>query len=91
MSKHGVFWSAFYYIWTDYGDLICKSPYSVQVRENMDQKNSVFGHFSRSGNVPVIWLHYAVVYNMYGTKRCLVEDKKAYSLSSYIVKEVLIG
>ena len=25
-----------------------KSPYSVQMRENTDQKNSKYGHFSRS-------------------------------------------
>ena len=28
--------------------LLRKSPYSVQIRENTDQKNSVFGHFSRN-------------------------------------------
>ena len=28
------------------------SPYSVRIQENTDQKNSVFGHFSRSE-----WLH----------------------------------
>ena len=42
------FWSVFSRIWTEYGDLGRKSPYSVQVRENTDQKMSVFGHFSRS-------------------------------------------
>ena len=32
------------------GYLLRKSPYSVQISENTDQKkNSVFGHFSRSG------------------------------------------
>ena len=33
------FWSAFSRIWT---------VYSVQMRENTDQKNSEYGHFSRS-------------------------------------------
>ena len=33
---------------SEYGSLRSKSPYSVQMRENKDQKNSVFGHFSRS-------------------------------------------
>ena len=28
--------------------LVCIFPYSVQIRENKDQKNSVFGHFPRS-------------------------------------------
>ena len=27
------------------------SPYSVQMRENTDQKTSKYGQFSRSGNV----------------------------------------
>ena len=39
------FWSVFFHIRTEY----CISPYSVQMRENTDQKNSVFGYFSRSG------------------------------------------
>ena len=26
----------------------CSSPYSVQMQENTDQKNSEYGHFSRS-------------------------------------------
>ena len=32
-----------------YSDWIRKSPYSVRIRENMDQKKLLFGHFSRSG------------------------------------------
>ena len=32
------FWSVFSRIWTEYGDLRSKYLYSVQVRENMDQK-----------------------------------------------------
>ena len=31
----------------EYGDLLRKSPYSVRMRENIDQKNSEYGHFSR--------------------------------------------
>ena len=31
------FWSVFSPIWTEYGDLRSKSPYSVQIRENTDQ------------------------------------------------------
>ena len=31
--------------------LVCIFPYSVQILENKDQKNSVFGHFSRSESV----------------------------------------
>ena len=32
------FWSVFSYIWTEYGDLRNKSPYSARIQENMDQK-----------------------------------------------------
>ena len=32
------FWFLFSHIWTEYGDLRGKSPYSVQIRENTDQK-----------------------------------------------------
>ena len=35
------FWSVFSRIWTEYGDLILKSSYSAQMRENMDQKNFI--------------------------------------------------
>ena len=29
------FWSVFFCIWTEYGDLRSKSPYSVRIHENM--------------------------------------------------------
>ena len=32
------FWSIFSCIWTEYGDLRIKCPYSVQIRENVDQE-----------------------------------------------------
>ena len=41
------FWSLFSCIWTEYRDLLRKSPYSVRLLENTDQKNPAFGHFSR--------------------------------------------
>ena len=41
------FWSVFSRIWTEYGDLQVKSPYSVWMRENADQKNSKCELFSR--------------------------------------------
>ena len=34
------FWSVFSHIWTEYGNLQSKSPYSVRMRENADQKDS---------------------------------------------------
>ena len=42
------FWSAFSRIWTEYGEILRISPYSVRMRENTDQNNSEYGQFSRS-------------------------------------------
>ena len=38
-------------IWTKYGEIICISPYSVQMRKNADQFNSECGHFLRSDSL----------------------------------------
>ena len=45
MFKFRVPWSLFYCNWTKYGYLLCKSPYSVRMRINVDQTTSEFGHF----------------------------------------------
>ena len=42
------FWSVFSRIWTEYGEILRISPYSVCVWENTYQKNFEYGHFSRS-------------------------------------------
>ena len=42
------FQSVFSRIRTEYGDLLRKSPYSVRMRENTDQKNTEYGYFLRS-------------------------------------------
>ena len=39
-------WSVFSRIRTEYGEILRISPYSVQMQENTDQKNSECGHFS---------------------------------------------
>ena len=44
------FWSMFSGIWTEYGEILCISPYSAQMRKNTDQNNSEYGHFLRSAN-----------------------------------------
>ena len=41
-----LFSSIFFRIRTEYEDLLCKSPYSVRMRENTDQKNFEYGHFN---------------------------------------------
>ena len=43
-----LFGSAFARIRTEYGKKLRISPYSVRMRENTDQNNSEYGHFSRS-------------------------------------------
>ena len=40
-----LFWSLFSRIRIEYGEILRISPYSVQMRENTDQKNSEYGHF----------------------------------------------
>ena len=44
------FRSLLYRILTEYGEIRSISPYSVRMRENTDQKNSEYGHFSRSAS-----------------------------------------
>ena len=42
MSKYGVFfWSVFSSIWTEYGNLLGKSPYSFRIQENTDQTDQI--------------------------------------------------
>ena len=43
-----LFWFLFSHIRTEYGEIPSISLYSVQMRENTDQNNSEYGHFSRS-------------------------------------------
>ena len=37
--------------WTEYGEIQSISLYSVRIRENMDQQNSAYGHFSGIVNI----------------------------------------
>ena len=41
------FWSVFSRILTKYREILCISLYSLQMRENTDQENTEYGHFSR--------------------------------------------
>ena len=43
-----LFWSAFFRIRTEYGEVRSISPYSVRMRQNADQNNSEYRRFSRS-------------------------------------------
>ena len=42
------FWSVSSRIWTEYRETRSIFPYSIRMKENKDQKNSKYGHFSRS-------------------------------------------
>ena len=46
----GLFWSLFFCIRTEYGEILFISPYSVRMRENTGQNNSKYGHFLRSAS-----------------------------------------
>ena len=39
------FWSVFSRIRTEYREVLRTSPYSVQMQENRDRRNSAYGHF----------------------------------------------
>ena len=43
-----LFWLAFSRTRIEYEEILRISPYSVPMRENADQNNSEYGHFSRS-------------------------------------------
>ena len=49
------FWSVFSCIWIEYEEILRISPYSVGMRQNVNQSNSKYGHFLRSD-----WLIYAI-------------------------------
>ena len=48
VQTRSFFWSVFSRIWTEYGDLLRKSSYSVRMQGNTDQNKLRFEHFSRS-------------------------------------------
>ena len=69
------FWSVFSRTRTEYEQIVRISPYSVEMQENTDQKNSEYGHFSRS-----VWtcasVHYSIpIYTV--TKLKIIQSKTA--------------
>ena len=46
------FWTVFSAIRAEYREIRSISPYSIEMRENTDQKNSKYGYFSRSVTLP---------------------------------------
>ena len=53
-----LFWSVFSYIRTKYGEILIISPYSIQMRENADQNNSEYEHFSCSGRSGILTVNF---------------------------------
>ena len=45
-----LFWSAFFRIRIENGEILRISPYLVRMRENTDQNNFEYGHF-----LPTVW------------------------------------
>ena len=62
------FWSVFSRIWTEYGDLLRKSPYSVQIWKIRTRKKPVFGQFSHTdvfkNSVNDKILYYIIIANL---------------------------
>ena len=54
-SNSEFFWSVLSRIRSKYGNLQSKSPCSVRMRENADQKKSEYKHFSCSVNLGKVW------------------------------------
>ena len=78
-----IFWSIFSRIQTKY------SPYSVRMKENKDQKNSEYGHFSRS--VILIELTFYEALNKYEFRiyfKSLTLKTKAKKTCPQIVRKV---
>ena len=60
------FWFVFPRIRTEYGEILHASPYSVQMQDNTDQKNSQYKHFLRSVLVLLTELtHFSPVLHFY--------------------------
>ena len=55
------FWPVFSRIRNEYGEILRISPYSVRMWGNTDQKNSVFGQFSRSQSYQIFYLRFVDV------------------------------
>ena len=61
----GVFSVVFSRNWSECGDLRCKSQCLVRMKENNDQKNFKYGHFSR-----IVVDHYGLLWVVVGVIKC---------------------
>ena len=62
-----LFWSSFSRIRTAYGEIRGISLYSVRMRENTDQNNSEYGHFSRNVLYPSLLCIVKAIYDIYSS------------------------
>ena len=79
------FWSVFSRIQTEYGKILSISPNSVRMRENTDQKNSEYGHFSSS--VPLEKFNANKVWNI---TICLISKYITNLVGKYIINIITI-
>ena len=77
------FGSVFSYIWIEYWDLQSKSPYSVRMRENMDQKNSECGQLLRSAEYHQNKRKYYTNWISYSTSFVIVSNAWCWSYLSF--------
>ena len=73
-----LFWSAFSRIRTEYGEILRISPYSVRMRENMDQNKSEYGHFLHCAYYS--WIVQAVAHSPVNSKVAGLFAGSAYSV-----------
>ena len=59
-SYSELFWFIFSRIWTEYREIRTISPYSVRMRDNMNQNNYEYGHVLRSDCFHWIQFHKAI-------------------------------
>ena len=81
----GLFCSAFSRIWTGYGEMWIISPRSVQMRENVDQNNPEYRHFSRSVCIWKIHVHLIDIF----FSSCLLQHCNIYYLCHNVYSPML--
>ena len=84
-SKYRVFfWSLLSCIGTEYGDLRNKSPYSVRIQENKNQKNSIFGHFSPSAFLKNLQFKVFTIHFSYDTSYFAILDNGPITVERFV-------
>ena len=83
------FWSVFPHIRTEYGEIQSISPYSIRMRENTDQKNSEYGHYSRSGSISIkLKLGLEIIFDL---EQCILRKKRPFNMTHSLVNLLCCG